>query len=122
MPDTSFDVNMDGVRVTWTWNPEFEVYVRAQNGNPHLAVSGNQIVMNNVVEIYTAHPPSPVDAGSPNPITLGGGRAVIHRDGQAIEAVWGRTYPYDAFGFADAATGAPVWLDTGKTFIELVRQ
>ena len=107
VPDTSFDVNMDGVRVTWTWNPEFEVYVRAQNGNPHLAVSGNQIVMDNVVEIYTAHPPSPVDAGSPNPITLGGGRAVIHRDGQAIEAVWGRTYPYDAFGFADAATGAP---------------
>jgi hypothetical protein len=108
--------------VTWTWNPEFGVYVRSQNGNPHLAVSGTQIVMNNVVEIYTAHPPSPVDAGSPNPITLGGGRAVIHRDGVAIEAVWGRTLPYDAFGFADAATGEPVWLDTGKTFIELVRQ
>ncbi len=40
----------------------------------------------------------------------------------AIEAVWGRTVPYDAFGLADAATGEPVWLDTGKTFIELVRQ
>ncbi len=120
--DTSFNVNMDGVRVTWQWNPEFEVYVRSQNGNPHVAISGNRISTSNVVEIYTAHPPSPVDAGSPNPITTGGGRAVIHRDGLAIEAVWGRTLPYDAFGFADAATGEPVWLDTGKTFIELVRQ
>lgn len=120
-PDTSFDVNMDGVRVTWTWVPDFEVYVRAQNGNPHLAISGNQIAANNVVEIYTAHPPSPVDAGSPNPITIGGGRAVIHRNGERIEAVWGRTVPYDAFGLADAATGEPIFLDQGKTFLHLVR-
>ena len=89
--------------------------------HPHLAISGNQISANNVVEIYTAHPPSPVDAGSPNPITVGGGRAVIHRNGVRIEAVWGRTLPYDAFGLADAATGEPIFLDQGKTFVQLVR-
>ncbi len=74
-----------------------------------------------MVELYTSHPPSPVDARSPNPVTIGGGRAVIHRDGLAIEGVWGRTLPYDAFGFADRATGKAVTLDQGRTFIELVR-
>ena len=58
---------MDGVRVTWQWNPEFEVYVRSQNGNPHVAISGNRISTSNVVEIYTAH--SAVHPSMPDPRT-----------------------------------------------------
>lgn len=120
-PDTTFDVDMDGVRVSWTWDPELGLYLRSQNGNPHVGISGQRIAMNNVVELYTEHPPSPVDGRSPNPVTVGGGRAVIHRDGVRIEGVWGRTTPYDGFGFADAATGQAVRLDQGRTFIELAR-
>ena len=120
-PDASFDVAMDGGAVTWTWNADFGAYLRFQGGRPHVTVSGNQIAMNNVVELYTSQPPSPVDSRSPNPVTVGGGRAVIHRDGVRIEAVWGRTTPYDAFGFADVATGQAIFLDQGRTFIELAR-
>jgi hypothetical protein len=120
-PDTTFDVDMDGVRVSWTWDPSSGLYLRSQNGNPHVGVSGQRIAMNNVVELYTSHPPSPVDGRSPNPVTVGGGRAVIHRDGVRIEGVWGRTTPYDGFGFADAATGQAVRLNEGRTFIELAR-
>lgn len=121
VPDTVFDVQMDGVRATWEWIPGFQVYARSQNGQQHTAISGKPIVMSNVVELYTAHPPSPVDIRSPNPVTVGTGRAVVHRDGVAIEAVWSRRSAYDAFSFADAATGAAIPLDRGRTFVELVR-
>ncbi|MFT4657216.1 MAG: hypothetical protein ACJAXA_000261 [Candidatus Aldehydirespiratoraceae bacterium] len=120
-PDTTFDVEMDGVRVSWTWDADAGLYLRSQNGNPHVGVSGQRIAMNNVVELYTAHPPSPVDARSPNPVTVGGGRAVFHRDGVRIEGVWGRSTPYDSFGFADASGDQAVRLDEGRTFIELTR-
>ncbi len=119
--DSTFDIQMDGVLVTWEWVPGYNVYVRFQNGQPHQATSGNPIAMSNVVELYTAHPPSPVDARSPNPVTVGSGRAVIHRDGVAIEAEWSRALPYDPFSFTDATTGAAVPLNQGRTFIELVR-
>lgn len=120
--DTTFDVQMDGVNVTWTWDAERGQYLRSQNGNRHLGISGDQIAVNNVVELYTAHPPSPVDGRSPNPLTTGGGRAVIHRDGMAIEAVWGRTTAYDGFGFATADTNERIELDAGRTFMHLARQ
>ncbi len=120
-PDETFRVEMDGVAVDWTWDAESGSYLRSQNGNPHVAISGNRIAVQNVIELFTDHPPSPVDARSPNPVTVGGGRAVVHRAGQRIEAVWGRATPYEAFGFSDAATGTPIRLAGGKTFIELAR-
>ena len=84
-------------------------------------MSGARIAAANVVEIATSYIPSPVDARSPNPITVGTGIAVVHRDGMAIPATWSRATPYDAFEFPDATTGPPIPLDTGTTFIELVR-
>lgn len=120
-PDETFRVEMDGVSVDWTWDPSSGSYLRSQNGNPHVALSGNRIAVQNVIELFTAHPPSPVDARSPNPVTVGFGRAVVHRAGQRIEAVWGRATPYEAFGFSDVATGTPIRLAGGKTFIELAR-
>jgi hypothetical protein len=120
-PDETFRVEMDGVTVDWTWDAASGSYLRSQNGNPHVAISGNRIAVQNVVELFTDHPPSPVDARSPNPVTVGFGRAVIHRAGQRIEAVWGRATPYEAFGFSDAATRTPIRLAGGKTFIELAR-
>ena len=85
------------------------------------AVSGARIAAATVVEIATTHIPSPVDARSPNPITVGTGIAVVHRDGVAISATWSRATPYDPFRFTAAATNQPIPLDTGTTFIELER-
>ncbi|MFK8022917.1 MAG: DUF3048 domain-containing protein, partial [Ilumatobacter sp.] len=119
--EDEFRVEMDGVRVDWTWDAESNRYLRSQNGNRHLAASGNQIGATNVVEIITEHPPSPVDARSPNPVTVGGGLAVVHRAGERIEAIWGRATPYEAFGFSDAVTLEPIKLAVGTTFIHLRR-
>ncbi len=119
--DTTFGVRMDGVRVEWTWNPEAGVYMRSQDGAAHVAASGERISARNVVEIAAIHVPSPVDARSPNPITVGGGTAIIHRAGAAIPATWSRATALDPFLFRDAATGNIVALDTGTTFIHLTR-
>ena len=107
--------------MTWAWDATTGAYVRSQDGQPHVAASGAQLTANNVVVLSVVHVPSPVDARSPNPITVGTGNAVVHRDGVAIAAVWSRATPYDGFVFFDAGTGAPLPLDTGVTFVELTR-
>jgi hypothetical protein len=119
--DTTFTPPMDGVVVDWAWDSATGTYVRSQDGEPHLTVSGAQISARNVVEISTVYVPSPVDARSPTPISVGYGAAVVHRNGTAISAIWTRPTPYDPFEFVDAATGRPIPLNAGTTFIELVR-
>ena len=119
--DTAFTLEMDGVHVGWVWDSTSGLYLRWQDSQPHLAVSGAQISARNVVEIGTTYIPSPVDARSPNAVTVGTGNAVVHRNGKAVPVVWMRETAYDPYTFVDAATGQPVPLDTGTTFIELER-
>ena len=119
--DTSFGVAMDGVAVGWTWDATSGTYLRSQDGAPHLAESGAQISARNVVVLSVAYVPSPVDARSPSAVTLGTGTGVVHRDGWAVAVVWSRDAPEDPFAFTDAATGQPVLLGIGTTFVELQR-
>ncbi len=121
LPDTTFTLPMDGVVVDWTWDGATGTYLRSQDGQPHLTVSGAQVSAPNVVEISTVYVPSPADARSPTPITVGSGAAVVHRNGRAVPGTWTRATPYDTFEFFDGTTGQSIPLDTGTTFIELVR-
>ena len=119
--DTTFGVPMDGVQVEWTWDPAAGLYGRSQDGAAHIAASGERITAHNVVELAATHVPSPVDARSPNPITVGSGTAIVHRAGTAINATWSRATALDPFIFREAATGNIVALDTGTTFVHLTR-
>jgi hypothetical protein len=121
IPDTTFSLAMDGVAIDWTWDGTTGTYLRSQDGEPHLTVAGTQISARTVVEISTMYLPSPVDARSPTPITVGTGTAVVHRNGVAIPVTWSRPTAYDSYEFVEAATGLPITLDTGTKFIELVR-
>jgi hypothetical protein len=120
-PDTTFEVSMDGVAVEWTWDPGSRTYLRSQDGVPHVTETGTRISAATVVELASVHVPSPVDARSPDVITLGSGNARVHRDGRAIPAVWSRERPYDPFTFREATNGSPLPLDVGVTFLEFVR-
>lgn len=120
VPSPAFNVPMDGVSVDWAWDETAQRYLRSQNGNRHTAASGNQIAVDNVVEMFVFHAPSPVDARSPNPVTVGSGPATVHRDGIRIPATWARNSASDPFALIDA-NGNSILLDTGKTFVELVR-
>jgi Protein of unknown function (DUF3048) N-terminal domain/Protein of unknown function (DUF3048) C-terminal domain len=119
--DTTFPVEMDGVAVDWTWDNGSGTYLRSQDGLPHVAVSGTQISARNVVVVSTTYVPSPADARSPTPITVGSGPAVVHRNGRGIAATWSRATAYDPFTFTSNSTGATIPLNTGTTFIELQR-
>ena len=120
-PDTTFAVSMDGVRVEWTWDPGSGSYLRSQDGAPHLTEADVRVSASTVVELASVHVPSPIDARSPNVITLGSGNARVHRDGIAVPAIWSRERPYDPFTFREAAGGTVLPLDTGVTFLEFVR-
>lgn len=117
----SFEVAMDGVRSAWRWDGDSGRYLRSQAGGEHLTVSGAQIAADTVVVLAAAHLPSPVDARSPHPITIGTGSATVHRDGRATEVVWSRADQYGPFEFFDRTSGAAVPLDVGTTFIQIVR-
>jgi Protein of unknown function (DUF3048) N-terminal domain/Protein of unknown function (DUF3048) C-terminal domain len=119
--DTSFTVPMDGVEVSWSWDAATATYLRSSDGAPHRTVSGAQLAARTVVEIDADHVPSPADARSPNPITTGEGTGVVHRNGSAVPVLWSRPTAYDPFTFVDAATRTSVPLDTGRTFVEVVR-
>jgi hypothetical protein len=119
--DATFALEMDGVHVGWTWDSASGLYLRSQDGQPHVTTSGAQVSARSVVELGTTYVPSPVDARSPNAITTGTGHGVVHRDGSAIPVVWSRETAYDAFTFVDATTGLAVPLDAGTTFVELER-
>jgi hypothetical protein len=120
-PDTTFGVAMDGVAIEWAWDAASGTYLRWQDGVPHVTANGGQLAANTVVELAAVHVPSPVDARSPNPVTVGMGDAIVHRDGARIAVVWSRLTAADPFTFTDAATGAPVPLDAGVTFVQVVR-
>ncbi|MEO5901073.1 MAG: DUF3048 domain-containing protein [Ilumatobacteraceae bacterium] len=117
--DTTFGLDMAGVHVDWAWDATSGLYLRFQDGQPHLAASGAQISARNVVELATTYIPSAVDARSPNAITVGTGTAIVHRNGMAVPVVWSRDTAYDPFTFDVPATGQAVPLDTGATFVEL---
>ena len=91
-PTRRSTLDMDGVHVGWAWDAGSGRYLRFQDGQPHLAASGAQISARNVVELSTEYIPSPVDARSPNAITVGTGSAVVHRNGIAVP-VFGRGRP-----------------------------
>lgn len=120
-PDTTFQVVMDGVYVTWTWDAASRTYLRSQDGAPHITESEHRLAASTVVELATVHSPSPVDSRSPHALTLGAGNALVHRDGRAIPALWTREQPTDPFTFRDATTRAPLPLDRGVTYLEFVR-
>ena len=119
--DATFELPMDGVVVDWTWNPGSGTYLRSQDGLPHLTVSGAQVSARNVVVLDTQYVPSPVDARSPTPVTVGSGNAIVHRNGKAMAATWSRATAYDPFTFVSKANGLPIQLNTGTTFVELAR-
>lgn len=120
-PDTSFAVAMDGVAVTWRWDAAAGRYRREQDGQPHVTMTGEQLTASTVVVLSVVYEPSVADARSPDAVTVGTGRAVLHRDGVAVAAVWSRSSPYAPFQFYDAATGVELAADTGVTWLELTR-
>jgi hypothetical protein len=120
--DGAFTVPMPGVAVGWTWNAARRLYLRSQDGQPHLVETGTattQVAASTVVEVRASYQSSIVDARSPHVVSVGSGDAVIHRDGRAYPATWTRASPYEPFVFRSGGVEIP--LDAGVTYVEMIR-
>lgn len=119
-PDGAFDVKMDGVAVRWQWDPAGRSYLRFQDGRQHVSAGGVPVAVTNVVVISAVHIPSPVDARTPEPQTVGTGRVAVHTGGVVRTGSWTRALATDPWTFT-ADDGTPILLAPGSTFVELAR-
>jgi hypothetical protein len=119
-PDGAFDVKMDGVAVRWQWDPVSGAYLRFQDGRQHVTAGGVPVAVTNVVVISAVHVPSPVDARTPEPQTVGSGRVAVHTGGTVRVGTWSRVLATDPWTFT-ADDGSPILLAPGTSFVELTR-
>lgn len=127
-PVESLEVRYRNTHVNWTYDPAAGVWLRAHDGEPHLdATTGEQLVADNVIVVEEEHVIQPYVieeywgyanwAYSAN--FIGGGRAVLLRDGQYFEGEWRRESRSDGLYFVDGA-GAVLPLKPGRTYFNLV--
>ncbi|MCU1361545.1 MAG: hypothetical protein JWN99_2834 [Ilumatobacteraceae bacterium] len=114
------DLKMDGVAVTWTWDPATTSYLRFQGGKPHNDATLGQVNAANVVVLEVDYQPSPADARSPEAQTVGTGKAHVFTGGVMIDGTWSRNDRLQTFQLKDS-TGAVIALTPGRTWIELAR-
>lgn len=106
--------------VTWRWDRRLRVFVRSQNGRPHLDSSGTRLAARNVVVLVTPYGRSPADLRSPEALTVGGGEAFVYSNGKVIHGRWARPSEDKPAALFDS-TNQPVLLTPGQTWIELPR-
>jgi hypothetical protein len=119
-PEREFGVRMDGVSIGWVWDPATGRYLRRQSGDWHVDVDGDPVAATNVVVLAVDYVPSVVDERSPQAVTVGSGRAVVHRGGVSITGTWSRTDRFDPFTLT-SDDGRPMALAPGTVFVELTR-
>lgn len=119
-PSVGVDLAMDGVKVSWAWDPASGTYLRSQGGEPHNDAALGQVNSPNVVVLEVDYRPSPADARSPEAQTLGTGAALVFTGGNVVRGTWTRNDKLQPFSLVDES-GAPILLTAGRTWVELAR-
>lgn len=123
-PMTGFDLHIQNVFVQWRYDAETGTYLRSQGNKssqanrPHTLTDGNQVSTENIVIAFLDYEPSHTDGRSPDGNTTGTNPALVFTGGRLVAATWTRGDRLEPFAFTDAS-GAPVLLTPGRTFIEL---
>lgn len=102
-----------GYDPTWVWDAGSWSWKRFMQGEPHNAVSGNQIAPQNVVVQFTDYP------GEADGITVGEGDVWVFSDGQVRAGRWIRPDRAQPARYVDA-NGVPILLRPGATWVELL--
>ncbi len=117
-PVANFTVDfIQGYRPTYSWDATSKTWLRSYGLIPFKAASGQQIAPTNViVQLVGCCIPSP-EAGSN--VVVGQGNALIFSDGKVVHGTWSRPTRDQITQYLDA-TGQPVKLNPGKTWVELL--
>lgn len=106
--------------VDWRWDPETKLYVRNQNGRPHLDADGSVVSASNVVVMITEYGRSAADSRSPEAHTVGEGELFVYTDGHVVWGRWSRPSEDQPATLTDNA-GNPILLTPGGTWVEMPR-
>lgn len=104
--------------VSYVWEPA-RGYVRVQDGAVHVTRDGVALVTDNLVVMETVYTPSSYDPRNVDADTIGQGPVAVFVDGERFEGTWNRPTAQDPYRFEDA-TGAPILLTPGTTWMTLV--
>jgi hypothetical protein len=109
--------------VFWKWNEGKGAYFRRHGDTPHKVESGQQISAKNVIVQFVQTRPSGYYDVNGVPVeeigATGQGRAIVFRNGKAIEGTWVRQFVEDRTVFKDSQ-GREIDLVAGNTWVELV--
>lgn len=108
--------------VHWTWDAAKKQYGRRHGDAPHTLETGAQITAKNVIVQFVQTRPTEFVDVTGSPVleigSIGQGRAIVFRDGKAIEGTWVRQFAEDVTVFKDAR-GREIDLAAGNTWVEL---
>ncbi len=125
-PAGRININFAATSVTWDWSDSLRAWVRSQNGSPDVDRSGVQLNAANVIVQFVPYvtsgmatgeglPPAPIPTGQ----LVGRGTAWYLSAGRIMRGTWYRAALTGPTRFA-GASGAPVRLTPGRTWVELV--
>jgi hypothetical protein len=111
-------------RTRWDYDGERGLYLRYAQDQPHIEEStGEQLTATNVVVVQATHTETNIDEGygafSIRIGLLGGGAAMVFRDGVVVEGSWIREGEADMMRFLDEADN-PIPFKPGNVWIQVV--
>jgi hypothetical protein len=112
-------VDYGGTQADFVWDPERQGWARIQDGTPHVVAGGAVLAPTNVVLLITPYGTAPSDPNSPIALTTGTGDATVLIGGNAVDATWSRPSATDPYTLVDDATGQPLGLPPGRTWVGL---
>ncbi len=105
--------------IAYVWDAAKGGYDRFQDGTPYADDTDVVVAPENVVFLYVEYLCCPSVPGTPEAQTVGEGDAAVFTAGGFIDAHWSRPTPADVWNLTDTATGAPILLTPGRTWVEL---
>ena len=117
-PTAGVKLHLDGTQAQFVWDAASGTWLRDENGSPHKDYDGVQIAPANVIVQFVSYVGVPGVGQSQQAVTVGEGDAWIFTDGKLVKGKWSRPDPKRPAVYTDA-TGAPVNLTAGRTWIEL---
>jgi len=121
-PVIDIDYSYNGYQVEYKYNAECNCYDRFMAGAPHIDRNDNkQIQVKNVVVQYMPTSYGTTRIGEQTVImgTPGSGKAVVFRDGGAVEGTWSKSNPNERTKVLDPE-GNEIKLDRGNTWYSIV--
>jgi len=105
--------------IVYLWDATRGGWIRFQDGTPYADDQNQLVAPENVVFLYIDYVCCPTVPGTPEAQTVGEGDAAVFVDGRFVDARWSRPTGADVWSLHNKATGQPILLTPGRTWVEL---